>query len=186
VVEQYELWEQEMVMWSKTISAVRALVCLTTLVCSGCQEPSEDVAASGTAASGTAASGEKQYDLALWTHHTKGLDWTFGYEAGMEKSLEAGKPALIFATTDDCQFCRVLADSCFTNAEIRERLASFQLVLVDGYLEENVVQNLGIVSYPTIVIKHQNGRTFQRIRGAKSPPEFLILLDEALQKYASL
>ena len=141
-------------------------------------------AVSGCTKSDTVGGGKTGViDPEKWASHTQGLDFTFGYETGLSKAASAEKPALIFVTTTWCGYCKKLANDCFTDGEVQERLGFFELVLVDGDVEKETCRYLGVDSYPTLIMKHEDGRTFGRIDGAVSKEEFIQLTDEALGKY---
>ena len=77
-----------------------------------------------------------------WADHTQGLPFVVGYDQGRAAAAAQGKPAMMFITTTWCGWCKKLANESFNNPEIRDLLANFVCVIVDGDTESDAMRQL--------------------------------------------
>lgn len=117
-----------------------------------------------------------------WDDHTQGLPFEVGYDQGMKAAAAQDKPAMLFVTTTWCGWCKKLADENFNDAEVKELLAHFVCVIVDGDVETAAAQKLGANGYPHIVFLSTKGETLGEFSGYGTVAEFKPVVEKALQK----
>ncbi len=118
-----------------------------------------------------------------WEHHTQGLPFVIGYEAGMAQAKAQGKPAMLFVTTTWCGWCKKLAAESFHDNEIREMLSKhFVCVIVDGDTEQSTTAKFGVRGYPHVIFVQPDGKKLGECRGYVAKDTFKKIVEEALAK----
>ncbi|MGO8751866.1 MAG: thioredoxin family protein [Thermoguttaceae bacterium] len=118
-----------------------------------------------------------------WADHTQGLPFVVGYDQGRAAAAAQGKPAMMFITTTWCGWCKKLANESFNNPEIRDLLANFVCVIVDGDTESDAMRQLGAGgSFPQIVFVSPHGKILGGCLGYVPSEKFKSITEEALRQ----
>lgn len=109
------------------------------------------------------------------------IRWRTDYATAIKEALDRNLPLAIDIGTVNCYWCRKLDESTFRDAKIisvlNERFIPLKL---DGEKESSLVQKLGIVSYPTIVLASPDKRILDMVKGFEEADKFHSSLQRAL------
>lgn len=117
-----------------------------------------------------------------WVKHTQGMPFVIGYEAGQAQAQSAGKPMLVFVTSQHCHWCEKLAEDCFRDPAVRVLMDRFVCVLVDGQREPDIARRLGARAYPHLVLQSADGAPLGQRTGYANPAQLGQDLEDALVK----
>jgi thioredoxin-related protein len=118
-----------------------------------------------------------------WADHTQGLPFVVGYDQGRAAAAAQGKPAMMFITTTWCGWCKKLANESFNDPEIRDLLANFVCVIVDGDTESDAMRQLGARGvFPQIVFVSSHGEILGGCLGYVPTEKFKSITEEALRQ----
>jgi thioredoxin-related protein len=118
-----------------------------------------------------------------WAEHTQGLPFIVGYDEGRAAAAAQGKPAMMFITTTWCGWCKKLANESFNDPEIRNLLANFVCVIVDGDTESDAMRKLGAGGgFPQIVFVSPGGEILGGCLGYVPAEKFKSVTEEALRQ----
>jgi tetratricopeptide (TPR) repeat protein len=109
------------------------------------------------------------------------IRWRTDYAAAVKEAHEKNLPLAIDIGTVNCYWCKKLDESTFRDPRIigimNERYVPLKL---DGEKEPSLVQHLGIVSYPTIVLASPDKRILDIVKGFEEADKFHASLQRAL------
>ena len=106
------------------------------------------------------------------------------YDAGMKLAREQRKPALVFFSIPDNVGSQRMLETTFRDEEIR-RLAEWLVnIHVDGSQEAALCEQLGISSFPTIILYNANGVEVRRLVGSQNPEQLAVQIHTLLQVMA--
>lgn len=117
-----------------------------------------------------------------WADHRQGLPFVLGYEEGLTAAAEQKKPVMMFVTTTWCGLCKKLAEDNFNDPEVRQLLANFVCVIVDGDEEKSATRKLGSTGYPHLVFLSSTGEKLGEQSGYAPVAAFKPLLKKVLEK----
>jgi thioredoxin-like negative regulator of GroEL len=126
--------------------------------------------------------------MASWAQEAPGaaeIHWRTDYAAALKEALEKNLPLLIDFGTVNCYYCRKLDESTFRDPRIIAVMNQrFIPLKVDGEREAGLVQQLGITSYPTIVVAGPDKRILGTMVGYKEAETFHDSLQRVLATLA--
>jgi len=109
------------------------------------------------------------------------IRWRTDYATAIKEAQDRNLPLAIDIGTVNCYWCKKLDESTFRDAKIigvmNERFIPLKL---DGEKEATLVQKLGIVSYPTIVLAAPDKRILDIVKGFEEADKFHSTLQRAL------
>lgn len=108
---------------------------------------------------------------AKWVPYTLGLSFVVGYGEGMARAKNLGRPVMLFIIATDSEACLRHAGENFQDPEVRELLAKFACVVVDGKNDPDI-ELVGDVSFPRTLFLKPDGTQIGRLDGAIAPDEF--------------
>lgn len=123
--------------------------------------------------------------LLLITHAASAdeVRWRTDYNSARREAMQTGRPLLLDFGNAGCIWCKRLDATTFRAPAVVERLNSrFIPVKVDGDRSVQLVQALGIESYPTLIVAAPNGLVLGRQNGYLEAAAMAQLLDQSLAK----
>jgi thiol:disulfide interchange protein len=94
------------------------------------------------------------------------IGWNYDYADGLAKAKAAGKPVMIDVFAAWCQPCKFLDETVFSRADVAEASKAFVTVRVDSDKHPDIVRQLKVSSYPTVVFMTPEGKEIGRSLGA--------------------
>jgi thiol-disulfide isomerase/thioredoxin len=104
-----------------------------------------------------------------------GLAFTRDYSAGMKAARGLKKPVVILVGSKACAFCRKLEAGPLNDKAVKEALAGFVLIYVDGEDNAELRKVLEVTQYPALFTARPDGRGVKSHQ--VSPPTVESLLD---------
>jgi thioredoxin-related protein len=89
--------------------------------------------------------------------------WRDDFEKAMEES--ADRPLALLFSTPDCVWCHRMIDESSASAAVRQALTQVTGVIVQAEKNPALVAQLGIDSYPTLVLVNRKGELVRAIAG---------------------
>jgi tetratricopeptide (TPR) repeat protein len=109
------------------------------------------------------------------------IRWRTDYASAVKEAHEKNLPLAIEIGTVNCYWCKKLDESTFRDAKVIGVMnEKFIPVKLDGEKEPSLVQHLGIVSYPTIVLAAPDKRIIDIMKGFEEAEKFHASLQRVL------
>jgi FKBP-type peptidyl-prolyl cis-trans isomerase 2 len=96
---------------------------------------------------------------------TRPVDWIEGYEKGLAKAKEEGKPAVLVLYADWCGFCKRLFAETMSDPRIERIRDKFVWLKVNSDKETKYKEQYGQNGFPMIVLLKPDGTVLKKIDG---------------------
>lgn len=104
-------------------------------------------------------------------------------ESGINEAKNQSKPVFLYFRSQTCYWCLVFEKESLSDSTIKELLdKEFILISVDTFKQKNVAQNLNVRSTPYMIFFDKDGKEISRIPGYIPKDEFLVKLNEILER----
>src|SRR5690606_15873507 len=113
----------------------------------------------------------------LTSRSTASISWKTDYSAALSEAKSQDQMALAYFYTDWCSYCKEMEKTTFQDADVIDQMGK-EYVWLKLNAETDPVglelgQELGITSYPTIVIMDYEGQEIDRLQGFIPPERFI-------------
>ncbi len=112
------------------------------------------------------------------------IRWRYDYDEARKEAKQTGKPIFIEFTTNNCFWCKKLESTTFrdpTNAQVLRQ--SFIPVKIHAEKYRELVKNLGINRYPTLVLARPDGKILDMHVGYMKTAMFRDKMQNVLAKF---
>lgn len=108
-----------------------------------------------------------------------GLNWYTSLDKGMQESINAGKPVLVYFWAPWCTYCKQMEENVYPNPGVNDALKN-DFVLVALNIDENgeLAGKFGVAAPPAEIFLKQDGREITRVPGYLDAPSFLSVLQD--------
>lgn len=101
------------------------------------------------------------------------IGWLHDAEQAWTRSVSEGRPLLLFITRSNCKFCTKMKSETFVNAAVAAQInADFVPLAIDPKTDPELIKELKITAFPTMLIISPDAVTLDRIKGYLPPREF--------------
>lgn len=108
-------------------------------------------------------------NLFLASYGTAAITWQSDVSGAAKEAARTGKPMLIKIGTSWCHYCVKMDRETFADAAIGEQIGKCFIPLkLDGDSNRNLVRQLGVNSFPTMVIVSPKMNVLAKIRGFRN------------------
>ncbi|MHC4234737.1 MAG: thioredoxin family protein [Planctomycetota bacterium] len=107
---------------------------------------------------------------------SSGSDWPEDYAQAQRNATAAGRPLLIQFASAACPYCVRMQREVLSKSDVTDQLASFELVRVDAWEEEELSVRFAVEAVPSFVALDPDGRFLGKAEGYRSAAEFLEFL----------
>jgi thiol:disulfide interchange protein DsbD len=107
---------------------------------------------------------------------SKGVNWSYSYEAEMERAGSQGLPVMIDFYADWCVYCKKLDKDVFTDERIISESGRFVVIKIDADKRKDLVSKHSVLGLPTIVFLGSSGAEAARIESYVKADKFLDLM----------
>lgn len=94
------------------------------------------------------------------------------YNDAIQKSVESGKPILIFFTAEWCNWCKKMKSETIPNEKVQDSLKNYVFLIVDADKERDLAKNYKVSSLPTVVVAGSDGKKIRSDSGFKDVATF--------------
>jgi thioredoxin-related protein len=114
------------------------------------------------------------------------VPWRHNIGRAVREAKRRGRPIFVQVGSPGCVWCRKLENSTLQNPEVCRLLTErFIPVKVDGSEDKETVQELGIRSYPTLLMASPDGTLLEKREGYVGTREFIRRLNRTLDRVES-
>ncbi|VVB56445.1 Thiol:disulfide interchange protein DsbD [uncultured archaeon] len=104
-------------------------------------------------------------------------------DPGVKEAVNQSKPIFLYFRSETCYWCIKFEEEALSDKRIVEILNNnFVLISIDTFKQKNVSANLNVRTTPYMIFFTQNGEEISRIPGYLPADEFLVKLNEVLEK----
>ncbi len=104
-------------------------------------------------------------------------------KAGINEAKNLSKPVFLYFRSETCYWCLKFEEEALSDKRVIDILdKNFVLISIDTIKQKNVSLNLGVRSTPFMIFFTKDGEEISRIPGYLPTNEFLIKLNEVLEK----
>jgi len=111
------------------------------------------------------------------------IEWNYDYADGLKKAKEADKPVMVDVFATWCAPCKHLDETVFSRADVAEASKAFVTVRIDGDKHPDLVRQLRVDAYPTVLFLTPEGKEIGRSLGAVAYQDMLDSMASAKQEY---
>ena len=131
--------------------------------------------------------------LAIWWENYSQEDGEFitlgkvtfytSLDPGIKEAVNQSKPIFLYFRSETCYWCIRFEEEALSDNRIIDILnKNFVLISIDTFKQKNVSANLNVRSTPFIIFFTEKGDELSRIPGYVPADEFLVKLNEVLEK----
>lgn len=115
-------------------------------------------------------------ELGKLTFHTS-------LSAGINESKDLNKPIFLYFRSETCYWCIVFEEEALSDDRVIDVLnKNFVLISIDQIRQKKIAANLNVWSSPYMIFFEGNGEEILRIPGYIKTEDFLVKLNEVLEK----
>jgi len=104
-------------------------------------------------------------------------------EPGIKEAVNQSKPIFVYFRSETCYWCMKFEEEALSDKGITEILnREFVLISIDTIKQKNAALNLNVRSTPYMIFFNTNGEEISRIPGYLPKDEFLVKLNEVLER----
>jgi len=104
-------------------------------------------------------------------------------EHGIKEAVNQSKPIFVYFRSETCYWCMKFEEEALSDKGITEILnREFVLISIDTIKQKNAALNLNVRSTPYMIFFNTNGEEISRIPGYLPKDEFLVKLNEVLER----
>ncbi len=112
-----------------------------------------------------------------------GLSFHTSIDTGTKEAKNLGRPVFLYFRSETCYWCLKFEEEALSDRGVIDTLdKNFVLISIDTFKQKNVSLNLGVRSTPFMIFFTKDGEEISRIPGYLPTNEFLIKLNEVLEK----
>lgn len=112
-----------------------------------------------------------------------GLTFHTSIDPGIKESKNLSKPVFLYFRSETCYWCIVFEKEALSDKRVIDLLyKEFILISIDTFKQKNTAQNLNVRTTPYMIFFEKDGQEISRIPGYIPKEEFLIKLNEILDK----
>ena len=102
---------------------------------------------------------------------------------GIKDAKNTSKPIFLYFRSQTCYWCVKFEEESLSDTRITEILnKNFVLVSIDTFKQKNISANLNVRTTPYMIFFTENGEEISRIPGYLPKEEFLVKLNETLER----
>lgn len=102
---------------------------------------------------------------------------------GIKEAKNTSKPIFLYFRSQTCYWCVKFEEESLSDKRITEILnKNFILVSIDTFKQKNISANLNVRTTPYMIFFTKNGEEISRIPGYLPSDQFLIKLNETLER----
>ena len=131
--------------------------------------------------------------LAIWWENYSQEDGEFitlgkvtfytSLDPGIKEAVNQSKPIFLYFRSETCYWCIRFEEEALSDNRIIDILnKNFVLISIDTFKQKNISANLNVRSTPFIIFFTEKGDEISRIPGYLPADEFLVKLNEVLEK----
>ena len=106
------------------------------------------------------------------------IPWMENVPHAVAEAGRTGKPVLVDVWATWCAPCKMMEETTYRDAEVREAIQNFVPLKVDADLQQLFIQRYRINAYPTVLVLDADGEEITRLLGLIEAPVML----ESLEK----
>jgi thioredoxin-related protein len=104
-------------------------------------------------------------------------------DPGIKEAVNQSKPIFLYFRSETCYWCIKFEEEALSDKRIVEILNNnFVLISIDTFKQKNVSANLNVRTTPYMIFFTQDGEEISRIPGYLPADQFLVKLNEILEK----
>lgn len=127
--------------------------------------------------------GESQSQISAPFIKLGGLSFHTSIEPGIKEAKNLSKPIFLYFRSETCYWCIKFEEEALSDKRVIDILnKNFVLISIDTIKQSNVSLNLGVRSAPYMIFFTKDGEEISRVPGYIPSDEFLIKLNEVLEK----
>lgn len=108
-------------------------------------------------------------------------------ESGIKEAANLSKPIFIYFRSETCYWCIKFEEEALSDNKITDILNNeFVLISIDTIKQKNIALNLNVRNTPYMIFFNNKGQEFSRIPGYLPKEEFMIKLNELLERQKAL
>lgn len=112
-----------------------------------------------------------------------GVSFHTSIDTGINEAKNLSKPVFLYFRSETCYWCVKFEEEALSDKMVIDILdKNFVLISIDTFKQKNVSINLGVRSTPYMIFFTKDGEEISRIPGYLPTDEFLIKLNEVLEK----
>ena len=112
-----------------------------------------------------------------------GLTFHTSIDPGIKEAKNQSKPIFLYFRSETCYWCIVFEKEALSDNRIIDLLnKEFILISIDTFKQKNAAQNLNVRTTPYMIFFDKDGQEISRIPGYIPKDEFLVKLNEILEK----
>jgi len=112
-----------------------------------------------------------------------GVSFHTSIDTGIREANNLSKPVFLYFRSETCYWCVKFEEEALSDKMVIDILdKNFVLISIDTFKQKNVSINLGVRSTPYMIFFTKDGEEISRIPGYLPTDEFLIKLNEVLEK----
>jgi thioredoxin-related protein len=112
-----------------------------------------------------------------------GVTFHTSIEPGIREAKNLSKPVFVYFRSQTCYWCIVFEEEALMDERIIAILnREFVLISIDTFKQEKAALNLNVRTSPYMIFFDKDGKEFSRIPGYLPKEEFLVKLNETLER----
>ena len=115
---------------------------------------------------------------------SRGEPWPEDLDRARAAAAASGRPLLIQFTSAGCPYCRRMEREVLSDRDVRQLLASFELVQVNGWARQDLAGRYGVQGTPAFVVVGPQDRFVGKVEGYLPADVFLDFLRHAARAAA--
>ncbi len=112
-----------------------------------------------------------------------GLSFHTSIDPGINESKNLSKPIFLYFRSETCYWCIRFEEEALSDKRVIDVLnKNFVLISIDTFKQKNAALNLNVRTTPYMILFNKDGQEISRVPGYLPTDEFLIKLNEILEK----
>jgi thioredoxin-related protein len=112
-----------------------------------------------------------------------GVTFHTSLTTGINESKDLNKPIFLYFRSETCYWCIVFEKESLSDEKVKEILnKNFVLISIDQIKQKKAASNLNVWSTPYMIFFDRNGEEILRIPGYVKKEDFMVKLNEVLEK----
>jgi thioredoxin-related protein len=104
-------------------------------------------------------------------------------DQGIKEAKNTSKPIFLYFRSETCYWCIRFEEEALSDTRISEILTNnFVLTSIDTFKQKNISANLNVRTTPYMILFTENGEEISRIPGYLPSDQFLVKLNETLER----
>ncbi|TWT82860.1 thiol:disulfide interchange protein precursor [Planctomycetes bacterium CA13] len=110
------------------------------------------------------------------------IRWNNSIESTIESARASRKPILVFVTTDWCHFCKKMKQETWSAPNVSVPISQhFETLILDGDRNKEVVNKMGLKSFPVTLLYTPDGHFVDQQNGYMSTAKVMTWLNSKLR-----